>query len=75
MGKEIHPISRTSTHSAGRSRLNFSKEFKLNAIKLLQAGQDASWNIKKGAVWWFPSRTLFGSNGCVLRAVVSPDLL
>ncbi|HLD09145.1 MAG TPA: transposase [Methylophilaceae bacterium] len=39
MGKEIHPISRTSTHSAGRRRQKFSKEFKLNAVKLLQAGQ------------------------------------
>jgi phosphohistidine phosphatase len=42
---------------------------------LLLGGQDASWNIKKGAVWWFTSHTLFGSNECVLRAVISPDLL
>jgi phosphohistidine phosphatase len=45
------------------------------AAALLLGGQDASWNIKKGAIWWFTSRTLFGSNECVLRAVVSPDLL
>jgi phosphohistidine phosphatase len=42
---------------------------------LLLGEQDASWNIKKGAVWWFTSRSPFSSNKCVLRAVVSPDIL
>ena len=45
------------------------------AAALLLGGQDASWNIKKGAVWWFTSRTPSGRSECVLRAVVSPDLL
>jgi transposase len=39
MGKELHPISKTGTHSAGRKRQQYSKAFKLNAVKLLQAGQ------------------------------------
>lgn len=42
---------------------------------LLLGGQETSWNIKKGAVWWFTSSTFFFNNKCVLRAVISPDLL
>lgn len=39
MDKAIQPISKTSKHGADRQRQRFSKEFKLNAVKLLQAGQ------------------------------------
>jgi len=42
---------------------------------LLLGEQESSWNIKKGAIWWFTSRTPFSGNKCVLRAVVSPDIL
>lgn len=35
MGKEIHPIKSNQT----RQRQKFSKEFKLNAVALLKAGQ------------------------------------
>lgn len=44
------------------------------AARLL-AGKPSDWNIKKGAVWWFSSRTRYGNTETILRAVVSPDLL
>jgi phosphohistidine phosphatase len=40
------------------------------AARLL-AGQDTSWSVKKGAVWWLSVR----QTEVILRAVVSPDLL
>jgi phosphohistidine phosphatase len=42
---------------------------------LLLAGQDAGWSVKKGAVWWITSRSRAGTNECVLRAVMTPELL
>jgi len=39
MGKEVQPISQTSTQGRGGRRQKFSKAFKLSAVKLLQAGQ------------------------------------
>lgn len=44
------------------------------AARLL-AGETADWAIKKGALWWFSSRTHSGYTQTVLRAVVSPDLV
>ncbi len=44
------------------------------AARLL-AGKPSGWNIKKGALWWFSSRTRYGDTETILRAVVSPDLL
>ena len=40
------------------------------AARLL-SGEEAGWTIKKGALWWFSSRT----GDIILRAVVSPDLI
>lgn len=34
-----------------------------------------SWNIKKGAIWWFSNRTRLDETQTVLRAVLSPELL
>jgi phosphohistidine phosphatase len=42
---------------------------------LLLAGQDSSFSIKKGAVWWFSGRTHFGTSESILLAVATPDLL
>ena len=42
---------------------------------LLLAGEEADWTIKKGAVWWFSTRTRGGESLTVLRAVVSTDLI
>jgi phosphohistidine phosphatase len=44
------------------------------AARLL-AGDDASWSIRKGAVWWFADRDREGSTSVVLRASISPDFL
>lgn len=44
------------------------------AARLL-CGERSDWNIKKGALWWFSSRTDYGEVQTNLRAVVSPDLL
>ena len=44
------------------------------AARLL-SGAPSDWNIKKGALWWFSSRTRYGDTQTVLRAVISPDLL
>jgi len=44
------------------------------AARLL-SGARSDWNIKKGALWWFSSRSLNGDTQTVLRAVISPDLL
>jgi phosphohistidine phosphatase len=44
------------------------------AAYLLANAQD-SWNIKKGAVWWFSNRTRQNEPQTVLRAVISPEFL
>jgi len=44
------------------------------AARLL-SGRPSDWNIRKGALWWFSSRTRYGDTQTVLRAVISPDLL
>jgi phosphohistidine phosphatase len=42
---------------------------------LLLGGDEASWSVKKGAVWWFSSRVRQDETQVVLRAVMAPDLL
>ena len=44
------------------------------AARLL-SGERSNWNINKGALWWFSSRSRHGDTETVLRAVISPDLL
>jgi phosphohistidine phosphatase len=44
------------------------------AARLL-GGDEASWSIRKGAVWWLADRDREGSTSVVLRAAISPDLL
>jgi phosphohistidine phosphatase len=44
------------------------------AARLL-SGEPSDWNIRKGALWWFSSRSRYGDTQTALRAVVSPDLL
>jgi phosphohistidine phosphatase len=41
----------------------------------LLANAQESWNIKKGAVWWFSNRTRQDETQTVLRAVISPEFL
>ena len=41
----------------------------------LLSGDPSAWTVKKGALWWFSSRTYGDRAETVLRAVVSPDLL
>ncbi|MCE5181051.1 MAG: histidine phosphatase family protein [Betaproteobacteria bacterium] len=44
------------------------------AAYLLSDTQE-SWNIKKGAIWWFSNRTRLGETQTVLRAALSPEFL
>jgi len=44
------------------------------AARLL-TGTDAEWSLKKGAVWWFESRTRGGRDEALLRAAIGPDLV
>ena len=37
---------------------------------LLLSGEEASWTIKKGALWWFSNRTRQGETQTVLRAAI-----
>lgn len=41
----------------------------------LLAGRQHDWSIKKGAVWWLTHRPRETAGQCLLRAVMSPDLL
>lgn len=42
---------------------------------LLLAGEEASWSVKKGGVWWLSSRVRQDETQVVLRAVMGADLL
>ncbi len=44
------------------------------AARLL-AGEAQSWSIKKGAIWWFASRSRESGDHAVLRAVMNPEML
>lgn len=41
----------------------------------LLANLQESWNIKKGAVWWFSNRTRLDEPQTILKAVMSPEFL
>jgi phosphohistidine phosphatase len=41
---------------------------------LLLSGQEESWSIKKGSLWWFTNRTRKSETQTILRAVMSADL-
>jgi phosphohistidine phosphatase len=41
----------------------------------LISGTPAPWSIKKGAVWWLRHTDTGEPSGCVLRAVMSPDMV
>lgn len=41
----------------------------------LLANAQESWNIKKGAVWWFSNRTRLDEPQTILKAVMSPEFL
>jgi len=41
----------------------------------LLTGAEADWPIKKGGVWWFSSRSRFGVEQAIVRAVLGPDLV
>jgi len=45
------------------------------AASLLLYGQERSFSIKKGAIFWISRRGPEASGECVLRAVLSPDML
>ena len=42
---------------------------------LLIAGEQQSFSVKKGAVWWLQSREARGRTHAVLRAMMTPDML
>ena len=41
----------------------------------LMAGEEATWSIRKGAVWWFSNRTRLGQPGVLLKVAIGPDLV
>lgn len=45
------------------------------AAALLLCNSQASFSVKKGAVWWLTRRTLEGDYQTSLRLVMAPDLL
>ena len=48
----------------------------LGAVAAALLGDDqASWSVRKGAVWWLADRDREGSASVVLRAAISPELL
>lgn len=42
---------------------------------LLLSGAEADWSVKKGAVWWFSSRSRGDGAQPMLRAAMNPELL
>jgi phosphohistidine phosphatase len=41
----------------------------------LLSGEEASWSVKKGAVWWLTNRDRGGASAVVLRVVIAPDFV
>ncbi|MDH5244973.1 MAG: phosphohistidine phosphatase SixA [Betaproteobacteria bacterium] len=41
----------------------------------LLAGEEASWSVRKGAVWWISRRVRNGVSSTVLKVVIGPDLV
>ncbi len=44
-------------------------------LSLLLCGHEATWSIKKGAIWWLSSREREGRDPLMLRAAIAPDLI
>jgi len=42
---------------------------------LLLSGEEASWSVRKGAVWWLSNRVRNGESTVVLKVVVGPDFV
>jgi len=45
------------------------------AAAFLLSGQDASWSVRKGAVWWLSNRVRENSTAVVMRVVIGPDFV
>jgi phosphohistidine phosphatase len=39
------------------------------------SGKTPSWNIRKGAVWWFTHKNKGGDEEIFLHAAISPDMV
>lgn len=44
------------------------------AAALIMSGKTSSWNIRKGAVWWFTDKNKNGADEIFLHAAISPDM-
>jgi phosphohistidine phosphatase len=42
---------------------------------LLLSGNEASWSVRKGALWWLSNRQRDGVPTTVVKAVVGPDFV
>ena len=42
---------------------------------LLLSDQEASWSVRKGAVWWLSHRVRGGAGSTVLKVVIAPDFV
>ena len=42
---------------------------------LLLSGAEASWSVRKGAVWWLSNRVRAGGSAVVLKTVIAPDFV
>jgi phosphohistidine phosphatase len=38
-------------------------------------GQEASWSVRKGAIWWLSNRVRGGASSTVLKVVIAPDFV
>ena len=41
----------------------------------LLSGEESSWSVRKGAVWWLSNRARESGAAVVLKTVVAPDFL
>jgi phosphohistidine phosphatase len=41
----------------------------------LLSGEEASWSIRKGAVWWLADRARDDGESAVLRVAIAPDFV
>jgi phosphohistidine phosphatase len=42
---------------------------------LLLSGEEASWSVRKGAVWWLSNRVRDGLSATVVKVVIGPDFV
>ena len=42
---------------------------------LLLSGEEASWSVRKGAVWWLSNRVRDGVATTVIKVVIGPDFV